>query len=133
MARPASTPWPPLLAFIVGLVLSLGVGYAARPRATDPNPRPSSSVPADADSEIAGTTPSRAETPPSTLPVAHVGTALELARAAFPASGPVNVSLELPVPSADDAPRPVRLVSQPDHRILDIPGAVASDRGAATI
>ena len=35
--------------------------------------------------------------------------------------------------SADDSPRPVRLVSQPDHRILEIDGAIESGRNAATI
>ena len=130
----ASAPWPPWRAFVVGLVLSLGVGYAIRPRATDPGRLAAPSIPAaDADALIPDVTPSRDAASRATVPVARVGEELALDRAAFPASGPVRVSLELPVPSADDEPRPVRLVSQPDHRILEISGAVGGDRSAAAI
>ena len=45
----------------------------------------------------------------------------------------MRVSLGLPEPSADAEPRPVRLVSQPDHRILELAGALEADRRAATI
>jgi hypothetical protein len=45
----------------------------------------------------------------------------------------VRVSLGLAEPSADDEPRPVRLISQPDHRILEVSGALESGRTAATI
>jgi hypothetical protein len=122
-------PWR---AFVVGLLLAIGVGYALRPtaeRGAPPAaPAPAASQPAPAAPEAVAPAAATGE-----LPMAKAGGTLRLDRASFPASGPVRVNLELPVASADDSPRPVRLVSQPDHRILQINGAVGSDRNAATI
>jgi hypothetical protein len=124
-------PWR---AFLVGLLLALGIGYALRPTAQPgalpaASPTPTSAAPAAAPAPPADPTMARA----TGTPLAKAGGTLQIDRASFPASGPVRVSLELPVASADDSPRPVRLVSQPDHRILEINGAVGSDRSAATI
>jgi len=123
-------PWR---AFVVGLLLALGVGYALRP-----TPEPvASPAPAPAASEAAPAAPAATDVPApvasTAVPIAKAGGTLELDRASFPASGPVRVSLELPVESADDSPRPVRLVSQPDHRILELTGGLESGRTAATI
>ena len=45
----------------------------------------------------------------------------------------MRVKLGLAEPSANAEPRPVRLVSQPDHRILTLAGTLEADRRAATI
>jgi hypothetical protein len=125
-------PWR---AFVVGVLLALGIGYALRPNAerTAPPDVPAAPAP-QAASEPTPAAPDVPAPPAATgTPIAKAGGTLQLDRAAFPASGPVRVSLELPVTSADDSPRPVRLISQPDHRILEISGAVESGRTAATI
>src|SRR5258705_7364611 len=111
-------PWR---AFVVGLLLAIGVGYALRPAAEHGAPAaapvPAASQPAPAASEAVAPAVS-----PGDTPMAKAGGTLRLDRASFPRSGPVRVSLELPVASADDSPRPVRPVSQPDHPILQING-----------
>jgi hypothetical protein len=43
------------------------------------------------------------------------------------------VTLALAEPAADGAPRPVRVISQPDQRILELVGALSPDGTAATI
>jgi hypothetical protein len=125
----------PVLAFVAGVLIALGVGFAALHRdradepaaaapANPPTPPPSQATPAPAEPAPVATSESH--------PVA-AGATLQLDRAAFPKSGPVRVSLGLPETSADAEPRPVRVVSQPDHRILELPGALDSGRTAATI
>lgn len=130
-------PWRP---FVVGLLLALAVGYALRPTperagargdtavaaATAPDPATSpgttplpAAAPVPAAPAAAATPPGGGETaaPPASTanPLAPAGT-LELTRAGFPAAGPVVVTLDLGAPSADDAPRPVRIFSFTDHR-----------------
>jgi hypothetical protein len=43
------------------------------------------------------------------------------------------MSLGLAEPSADGEPRPVRLISQPDHRILELSAPLEAGGTAATI
>jgi hypothetical protein len=126
----------PVVAFFAGLLIALGVGVALhRDRAAD-----TAATPADASApEARPAAPAPAE-PAPVAPVATseshavaAGETLQLDRASFPKSGPVRVSLGLPEMSADTEPRPVRVVSQPDHRILELPGALDSGRTAATI
>jgi hypothetical protein len=130
----SARPWLRVLAaFAVGVGLSVGVGLALlRGSADAPPPAPSPAIPAVAPSELAPALPVPAPAPAARPPI-EPGKTLRLERAAFPASGPVRVSLGLPEMSADDEPRPVRLISQPDHRILQIRGSLESGRTAATI
>src|SRR5688572_21865753 len=126
-------PWR---AFLVGLLLALGVGYALRPTpgpVATPGAAPAAPPVAPQPAPVTPDAPKPAASTAAGTPIAKAGGTLQLDRASFPASGPVRVSLELPVASADDSPRPVRLVSQPDHRILEIDGAIESGRTAATI
>jgi hypothetical protein len=126
-------PWR---AFVVGLLLALGIGYALRPNVERTAPPDAPAAPApQATSEptpAAPEVPAAPAPPAAGVPIAKAGGTLQLDRASFPAAGPVRVTLELPVTSADDSPRPVRLVSQ-DQRVLEISGAVESGRTAATI
>jgi hypothetical protein len=119
----------PYLLFFAGMLLAIGVGYAWF--APDRTPETKPSVPAPA--ATTQPAPPSATSPPAATHAVAPSQTLQLERAAFPASGPVRVSLELPEMSADGEPRPVRLISQPDHRILEIPGALDSGRTAATI
>jgi hypothetical protein len=121
-----------LVAFAAGAGLSVAVGLwllggdheAPTPAAPSVTPAPAPSAPAP----VAPPAPAAAARPPT----ARAGGTLVLQRAAFPASGPVRVTLDLPEVSADAEPRPVRVISQ-DERILEIRGALGSDRTAATI
>jgi hypothetical protein len=126
-------PWRP---FVIGMVLALGIGYALRPHAGRETPpaAPAAPVPPSASAPPAVAPPAPAPpAAPAGPPRAKAGGTLQLDRASFPASGAVHVSLELPVASTDDEPRPVRLISQPDHRILQVRGKIESGRGAAAI
>ena len=132
-------PWR---AFVVGLVLALGVGYALRPavergaQPAGPAP-PASQDPSEAVSPLAGSgnashTPGAGPAPAIPVPTEAAKSAnpslekplapfatLELSRADFPASGTVTVKVDLGAPSADDKPRTVRMFSQTDqHGIL---------------
>jgi len=124
-------PWR---AFVVGLLLALGVGYALRPTA-DREPPPS--VPAPSTPEPAPSAPDAAAPVDSPTtgapPMAKAGGTLELDRASFPSSGPVRVALELPVAPADAEPRPVQVFSEGDNRVFDTQGRLDSERSAATI
>ena len=131
----AAHPWLRVLAaFVAGVALSLASGWALFGGGRAGAPAPQGPAPIAAP-EAAPAFPAPATRPPE--PVASPSVApsqtLELERASFPASGPVRVNLELPEISADAEPRPVRMVSQPDHRILELPGALDSGRTAATI
>jgi hypothetical protein len=58
---------------------------------------------------------------------------LELARADFPAEGPVRVALWLPEPSTDAEPRPVRIFSQNDQRGLQTQGILDASRTRVSV
>src|SRR5262245_12800830 len=130
-------PWLRVLAaFAAGAGLSVAVGLALLGGSADapppaPAPAPAASEPAQAPPAPAPPVPAPA--PAEHPPVVKSGRRPELDRTTFPASGPVRVALDLPEVSANADPRPVRLVSQPDHRILQISGALDSGRTAATI
>ncbi len=121
------------LAFVAGMLLAIGVGYALRPNAGGEAPPAAPAPPTEPTlAPPAPPSPPAASSPGSSRPIEPGGT-LQLERAAFPASGPVRVSLELPEMSASSEPRPVRLVSQPDHRVLEVSGTLESGRTAAAI
>lgn len=133
----SARPWRRVVvAFAAGVALAVAAWLAllggGGSDAPDPGALP---IPAPTATEPALASPA-APAPPAAPATSHAvapsGT-LVLERAAFPTSGPVRVSLELPEMSADAEPRPVRLVSQPDHRILELPGALESGRTAAAI
>jgi len=157
----SARPWlRVLVAFGAGVALSVGAGFALlgrdadapapeaspaphAPEANEPAaaaapepPSPSAALAAPEGTDPAALAapepPPPSATAASSQPVAPSGT-LVLERASFPASGPVRVSFELPEMSADAEPRPVRLVSQPDHRILELSGALDSGRTTAAI
>ena len=120
-------------AFAAGMILAIAVGYAvlrpdvdtAREGAPEPVAR-----------KVAPAPPApRAEAPasPDANPRVEPSRSIELDRSKFPASGSVRVSLGLVGLSADDRARPVRVISQPDHRIVETSGALDSERTAATI
>jgi hypothetical protein len=126
-----ATPRPPALkavAFASGIAAAIVVGIALRDRLPANPPQP---TPAPEPVERAAAPPPVRSSSPE-QPLAPFGT-LELTHAEFPASGPVRITLGLLTPSADDQPRPVRVVSQSDHRILELAGALNPDRTAATI
>jgi hypothetical protein len=134
-ASASARPWlRVLVAFAAGAALSVGAGFALFGGGSDtPAPAASPAIPAPEASVPAFAPPPPPPAAPATSHSVAPSGKLELERAAFPTSGPVRVSLELPEMSADAEPRPVRLVSQPDHRILELPGALDSGRTAATI
>jgi len=116
------------LAFAAGFALAIGVGLALHDRLPGVPPEPATAPESADDAPPAVVVTS--SSPEQPLPPFAT---LHLERSAFPASGPVHVSLGLAEPSADADPRPVRLISQPDHRILETPGALEAGRTAATI
>jgi hypothetical protein len=116
------------LAFAAGVVLAMAAGSALW--IADREPAPTREAAAAEQAIAPAPVIATASSPSQPLPPS--GT-LELERAAFSASEPVRVSLGLAEPSADESPRPVRLISQPDHRILEIEGALGAGRTAATI
>ncbi len=129
-----SLPWSAVFA---GMLIAIALGYLTRPdsgreAASNAHARETTGpavAPAPAASPAAPASPQAPSEPHAIAPTQT----LVLERSAFPSSGPVRVSLELPETSADAEPRPVRLVSQPDHRILELSGSLESDRSAATI
>lgn len=131
----SARPWlRVLVAFAAGAALSVGAGLSLFGGGPDtPAPAASPAIPAPKPSAAAFAAPPSPPAAPTTRHSVAPSGKLELERSAFPTSGPVRVSLELPEMSTDAEPRPVRLISQPDHRILELPGALESDRRAATI
>jgi hypothetical protein len=146
-------PWR---AFVVGLVLALGVGYALRPSADrgaqpagpalpasqDPSgaagplagsgAAPSAPEPAPANRIPAPTEAAKAANPSLEKPLAPFAT-LNLSRADFPASGTVTVKVDLGAPSADDKPRTVRMFSQTDQRGILTDARLDETRTVGTI
>jgi hypothetical protein len=61
------------------------------------------------------------------------GGTLVVPKAALPASGPLRIELHFPVPSADAAPRPGRVLA-PDGRVLEIEAPLAdAERRSVTV
>jgi hypothetical protein len=88
----------------------------------------------------------RAPQEPGTLPEDEVGGAAppdaaaitpneihELARRSFPRVGPVQLLLWLPVPAPATTPRPARIHSQSDGRVLEAQAAVSGQGEFATL
>ncbi len=118
--------WRWLAKSVAGVALAIAAGLASCDRGPAPGgtAAPTAAEKSERLARATATSPDRPLAPSRTL---------ELSRADFPSDGPVRVTLGLAEPSANAEPRPVRLVSQPDHRILQLAGALEADRRAATI
>lgn len=119
------------IAWGVGIALVVAVGIFSMPESAPPPeldaPTPAPESQPDAQSEPVE---QRATSPESPLPPAG---RLVLESSELAEGVPLTVHLALPEPSHDGEPRPVRLISQPDHRILELDGALSGDRTTAAI
>jgi hypothetical protein len=119
------------LAFAGGIAAAIAVGVALHDRLPanvppDPAPAPEPVERAVAPAAVRSPSPEQPLPPSATL---------ELESADLPAAGPVRLTLGLaePAAAADDELRQVRVVSQPDRRVLALEAALSPDRTAATI
>jgi hypothetical protein len=118
------------LAWGVGIALIVGVGIFSMPDSAPPEleaPAPTSDAEPEARSERVEQEATSPETP---LPP---NGRLVLDATPLADGRPLTVHFALPEPSRDGEPRPVRLISQPDHRILELDGALSEDRTTAAV
>jgi hypothetical protein len=123
-------PWP--LAFAAGVVLAVVAGYLLPSGDDEGAAPPVAALPERATNPVAQPPAAPPAAPDPAQPV-DPSTTIQLSRDKFPESGPVSVSLRLHEPSADATPRPVRIVSVRDQRVLETEGRLDDARSAATI
>jgi hypothetical protein len=119
------------IAFGIGIVAFVVIGYWNMPADAPPPDFPEIESVADAP-DGSPSEQSRMSTTSTEAPLPPTGS-LHLVHSDIAGDAPFVVHLGLPEPSRDEQPRPVRLISQPDHRILELDGRLSDDRSAAAI
>jgi hypothetical protein len=132
--HPSAPPTPrhAALAFAVGVALAataLAIAEWDRP----PTWREVAQSRAASSAHQSPGQPSRSAAPGSAAAPLPAFATLELARADFPASGPLRLSLGLAEPSADAEPRPVSVLSIQDQRVYSTQARLDAARMVATI
>ncbi len=131
--RPARGARFERIAFGVGLVVLFTVAYWSMPESAPPPEFDATTLePTPIDEPEAASLPEEITATSPETPLPPTGR-LVIDPEQLEAGLPLTVHLGLPEPSRNEEPRPVRLISQPDNRILELEGRLSGDRTSAAI